>query len=217
MTSTVHTAGIEGLIWVGIIIFSMVAQAVKGMKKFKEDRPGQLSDDRSLPKPHINPQQELEDFLKGLSGSQTRVETPEPEAPRRVATPVSQPIKKAAPPPVPKPNVRRSSAPKRVIRVPEVVPEVAPDLSRIADYAEVADYAGVATTASVSELDASSDDANYAIVDHEKARDSYFEGLRMSVATELTGNGKLRKAILLQEILSAPVSLRKTEPGIPSL
>ena len=42
MTSTVHTAGIEGLIWVGIIIFSMVAQAVKGMKKFKEDRPGQL-------------------------------------------------------------------------------------------------------------------------------------------------------------------------------
>ncbi|MDE0839842.1 MAG: hypothetical protein OSB41_12440 [Kiritimatiellae bacterium] len=214
MTSTVHTAGFELLIWVVFIIFSIVAQAIKGMKKFKEGRPGQLSDDHSSPKPHLNPQQELQDFLKELSGSQTRVETPEPEAPERVVTPVSQPIPKPAPPPVP--HTSRSAAPKRVVRVPEEVPETVH--AGLAEVASVANYAGVANTAAVSTLEAApTEDANYAIIDHEKARNTYFEELRMSVATELTGNKKIRKAVLLQEILSAPVSLRKTDPGIPSM
>ncbi|MFT5239297.1 MAG: hypothetical protein ACI9OU_000584 [Candidatus Promineifilaceae bacterium] len=216
MTSTVQSAGFEVLIWLAFIIVSMVAQAIKGMKKFKEGRPGQQPDDHSTPKPHINPQQELEDFLKGLSGSPTRVETPEPEPPRRVATPVSQPIQKTAPPPVP--HTKRSTTPKRVTRIPEVTPEVIPKLARTEDYNGVAGYAGVATTATSASLRAAPlDDANYAIVDHEMASEKYFDELRMDVAVALTGNHKLRRAVLLQEILSAPVGLRKSDPGMHSL
>jgi hypothetical protein len=235
---TIQRAGIEGLIPLLIVVGTIVAQIVKAVKTAKEmqrNRPGAgespepaTRPQQTAPPPVRDAQREIEEFLRRLAGEPPTeaVPTPRPAAPPPApAAPAS-----SAPPPLPqRPGApasarpRSASAPRRRAAPPRK-PAAAPPLQPAtqlrprpaAPPAATARPAPapVVRSAPVSEPVAAATSTpiaapSRALGDSRVRLDAWRKELRRMLAAPAT----LRHAIVAQEILGAPLGLRRPVSG----
>lgn len=210
--TTLHIAGggIELVIWLVFIIITMVAQAIKGAKKLKGNRPSQ--EPGQSPRPHLDPQQELEEFLESLSRGGAKPAQPAPQ-------PTPEPVSEGR-------RAEETHVDRRPKAAPHVAPSVAPAAPRRVEAAHV-DRRPKAAPPRVVQAPApiqtivppiptfepstpkpAGRDKNYVTVDPEEVEAAYYHKLRMEIGEDLTDRHTLRKAVLLQEILNPPIALR---------
>ena len=196
-------ADFELLIWLVIIVGSLIAQAIKSIREKQNPPPADVAPKRK-PRPLVltDAQAELEEFLESLSresGQPAPPEAPvvESAAPREPAkeTVVTRELPHRPPPIPPSPLStsrtqdersadpvprfeRRESSVARIERPVTRAPKRMPSVPR--------EHSQPRTT----------------------SRQQSLEEIRKAIGSDLIDNTALRKAILLQEILSKPLALR---------
>jgi len=147
--------GIEGIIWVIILIFWGIAQLVQKSRRPSQRPPGQP------PRPVSPMENELRDLLEQLSGQPPRTVEEEPEelpAEMEEEEEPAPPVQRRPPPPPARPQ--RSAAPVRAVRPGSSAPyqilrEVEPERPRQPSpplLAEIADEMPAMKPASVSQV-----------------------------------------------------------------
>ena len=202
-TYQVLRAELDGVIWLVFVVIAIISQMVKAARD-KKERPGAPVPTRDSPqgptRPPANPpamteaQAELQDFLRDLAGTASvSLESLEPEpAPATTRAPVDL----RTPPPLPaevKPATLAASPPQPVPRAPRI--STAQSRTRPARAFE-------------REISNASTGP--------EPRHLHVESLRLALGADLITPHALQKAILLQEVLGKPLSLRTTPTGQPT-
>lgn len=218
------TAGVDLqlIIWVVVVASTLISQVVKAGRQ----KPHQMQppDDDALPPPprpaariplpHAEAQQELQDFLRNLAGAERHpvpppfeVQETAPELPRPRMGPDREPaVVRAAkpdlpPPPTVLPRARHTVVEEGRRRVTE---EELPDMPR-------PHHVRIQSTASLS----SADTDPYAVIDLAADPKSTKSRLRTHLKADMKHRVGLRKALILKELLDAPLGMRVDSSHCP--
>ncbi len=222
-------ADFELIIWIVVVVITMIAQMSKAVKQRPgRARPSAAPTPRPSPRPRPtappggDAQQELEDFIRQLTG-----QGPPSEA-RPFIEEIEEPeiAERAPPPPPPPPPVRKpvssETAAERRQRRRVVLPSSPNEPERprpmYVDEGRVSvpppDFAArpeIRRAVSVPSLA----DSEYDVIRFDGDADDF--DLSRAVLTDLRDLKSLRKAIVLRELLSPPVALRKGPGILPGL
>lgn len=193
MPRMMSSAGIDDLIPVLVFLAIAIGQIMKARAKARQG--GEDREQRPPPSGSASPQDELQEFLRSLSGAPPPPATPvPPPAPPQIRPPRRVP---AAAPPV-RPQPRAWS--------PTPVPNRPPPRTRTAAPPPVPTATRVVALPQAPDPDAS------AYATETKVRKSAVASrrqLRIALGKDLISRQSLRKAIVLKEIVGSPLGSRR--------
>ena len=202
LDSLIVADGFEAIFWIVVIVGSLIAQIVKASRQGKQRRDAMGEAPQAGPggeRPQSAPNEDLEAFLRNLSG----------EKPRRRKTTSPPP-----PPPPPPPLASPAQAARRRKKPP--VPRAKPAVPRAKPVASVPPPVTAKRAAARRQpAGAAEQDRTWRL----RTKSAYAlkkeqaERKRSELLDALDGADSIRKAVLLREILGPPVALRKSMAG----